>query len=448
MEKCIEELWARIDKKFDEQTANITNAVTSNVMVAIDDRLKSLTDENTQLKTKICTLEEKLSFIEREKRKNNLVVFGIEEIGKTEAELVDYVKETIVESGTYLDSQEINNIYRIGKKVSDKNRPVVISIASTWKKHLILKNRAKLPEGIYIKEDFPKEVLEKRKQLQNQVEEEKKKGNVAFIKYDKLIVKKPTNNIRDKRKREDTGERNDNGKRLINLAFTYNLKIMNSFYKKKHSKKWTWVSPNGQTKNEIDYILTNKPSIFKDLDTVNQLNFNTNHRMMIKNKNEDTIQNKYNTLERELKAISCKINNSKIYKDKIGDEARALMETRKRLIVNRTVNRKEIAELNKEINNKIRKHTARSRLQTIQHHIERTGGTKKALKELRDKTEWIPNLHNKVTATKVSTRPLIIDTATEFYRELYSDTENTNSPLEYKEDEEEVPTILESETGS
>ncbi|CAH2097106.1 unnamed protein product [Euphydryas editha] len=65
---------------------------------------------------------------------------------------------------------------KIGKKELDKNRPVVVSLTTKWKKHMILRNRSNLQEGVYIKEDYPKEIIEKRKQLQLQVEEEKKKG--------------------------------------------------------------------------------------------------------------------------------------------------------------------------------------------------------------------------------------------------------------------------------
>lgn len=40
----------------------------------------------------------------------------------------------------------------------------------------------------YIKEDYPLEVLNKRKELLVQLQEERKAGNRAFLKYDKLIV--------------------------------------------------------------------------------------------------------------------------------------------------------------------------------------------------------------------------------------------------------------------
>ncbi|CAH0714155.1 unnamed protein product, partial [Brenthis ino] len=55
-----------------------------------------------------------------------------------------------------------------------------------------------------------------RKQLQPQLEEERKKGNIAYLKYDKLIVKKPTDKTRDKRKREDSGSPNSSTQKKIN----------------------------------------------------------------------------------------------------------------------------------------------------------------------------------------------------------------------------------------
>lgn len=197
---------AKLDEKLDHQTKLITTSVTQNVMAALDEKLKVISEENAQLKNKISELELKLKLVDKDKRKNNLVFFGIgEEKATTETELVDYIKDIIIEMGVHFEVFEISNIYRIGKKEHDKNRPVVVSLTTTWKKHVILRNRPNLPEGVNIKEDFPKEIIEKRKQLQPQVEEEKKKGNIAFIKYDKLVIKKTRENNREKRKRETSG---------------------------------------------------------------------------------------------------------------------------------------------------------------------------------------------------------------------------------------------------
>ena len=45
--------------------------------------------------------------------------------------------------------------------------------------------------------------------------------------------------------------RNDGGDNLIEFAISNKLKIMNikNIFKKSTSKRWTWKSPGGQTKN-------------------------------------------------------------------------------------------------------------------------------------------------------------------------------------------------------
>lgn len=217
----MEILLAKLDEKLDQQAKLITTSVTQNVMAALDEKLKTITEENAHLKNKISELESKLNIIDKDKRKNNLVFFGIEEgNATTEMDLVDYIKDIIIKMEVHFEAFEINNIYRIGKKEHGKNRPVVVSLTTTWKKHMILRNRSNLPDGVYIKEDYPKEIIEKRKQLQLQAEEEKKKGNIAFIKYDKLIVKKPNDNNREKRKREISGSPKTPPQKKVNACNT------------------------------------------------------------------------------------------------------------------------------------------------------------------------------------------------------------------------------------
>ena len=52
-------------------------------------------------------------------------------------------------------------------------------------------------------------------------------------------------------------ERNDRGDRLLQFAKLNNLYITNTKFKHKPSRKWTWESPDGNTKNMIDMILVN-----------------------------------------------------------------------------------------------------------------------------------------------------------------------------------------------
>lgn len=58
-----------------------------------------------------------------------------------------------------------------------------------------------------------------------------------------------------------TGETNDRGLRLLEFACSHNLTIANTLYPHKLSRRTTWHAPNGETHNQIDYILT--PRRFK-----------------------------------------------------------------------------------------------------------------------------------------------------------------------------------------
>ena len=43
----------------------------------------------------------------------------------------------------------------------------------------------------------------------------------------------------------------------------------------------TWRSPGGNTKNEIDYIMTDKPSMVTDVTVLNRVNIGSDHRMVM-----------------------------------------------------------------------------------------------------------------------------------------------------------------------
>ncbi|GBP18412.1 Craniofacial development protein 2 [Eumeta japonica] len=74
--------------------------------------------------------------------------------------------------------------------------------------------------------------------------------------------------------------RSKNGERLVNFAQENALKILNTKFKRKESKMWTWISPDGKTKNEIDFIMTNKSKYFSNMKVISNFNFNTNHRII------------------------------------------------------------------------------------------------------------------------------------------------------------------------
>ena len=56
---------------------------------------------------------------------------------------------------------------------------------------------------------------------------------------------------------------------------------MNTQFQKKAGRRWTWRSPDGNTKNEIDYIMTDKPSMVTDVTVINRVNIGSDHTMVI-----------------------------------------------------------------------------------------------------------------------------------------------------------------------
>lgn len=50
------------------------------------------------------------------------------------------------------------------------------------------------------------------------------------------------------------------------------------FKKKKPQRNWTWISPNGKTRNEIDFILSNERAIIKDVTVLNRVTTGSDHK--------------------------------------------------------------------------------------------------------------------------------------------------------------------------
>ncbi|KAJ0169495.1 hypothetical protein K1T71_015082 [Dendrolimus kikuchii] len=76
------------------------------------------------------------------------------------------------------------------------------------------------------------------------------------------------------------GRRNHRGQMLVNFLEMQGLFLMNSFYKKKLQRRWTWQSPDTVTKNEIDFIMADKKHIFRDVSVVNRFNTGSDHRLV------------------------------------------------------------------------------------------------------------------------------------------------------------------------
>ncbi|XP_057654761.1 uncharacterized protein LOC130893016 [Diorhabda carinulata] len=72
--------------------------------------------------------------------------------------------------------------------------------------------------------------------------------------------------------------RNERGQTLIDFLHNQKLYVMNSFFQKKLHIQWTWVNPNGRTKNEIDFFITTRKRFVTDVTVLNKFGIGSDHR--------------------------------------------------------------------------------------------------------------------------------------------------------------------------
>ncbi len=152
--------------------------------------------------------------------------------------------------------------------------------------------------------------------------------NIKTNKKHQLIVMGDFNSQIGKRENEEGevmgpytyGQRNERGQKLIRFCQSMSLKIVNTFFKKRYGRRWTWISPNAIYKNQIDYMLVPSQSNFiKNFDVLQSFRFQSDHRVLTcsfplkgwryTSNNEKNIKNEAN--------IS--ITNSNIYKKNLNE---------------------------------------------------------------------------------------------------------------------------------
>lgn len=203
MEDQFELLFAKMKNEMQKQTIELKESITNNIMEKLDEKLQPIISENRNLKIKLEKLEKEMEITKRGNKQKNIVIFGVKEDETSTKVLIQKVKEIFKNDlDIQFEDNEINKIHRIGKKSSEKARPILFSFVNEWKKNEVMKMKKKLKD-VYITEDYTKEVLEKRKLLQAQLIEERSKGNIAYLKFDELIIKGKNDNMnKEKRKRE------------------------------------------------------------------------------------------------------------------------------------------------------------------------------------------------------------------------------------------------------
>ncbi|CAH2109122.1 unnamed protein product [Euphydryas editha] len=189
------------------------------IINSLNEKFNHLELKNDLLEKKIEEQSNKIKNLERQFRRRNLVLFGVEESEKSYDELERLVTNII---NTYIriscDTSNIEAVRRLGKK-GEKVRPIVITFNTLGFKIKIQKNKHHLKNtSYYLKEDYPFEILNKRKELKVQLQKEKDAGNTAFLKYDKIIIsnKKQPQKESSKRNLSESPETPHAGSKMFN----------------------------------------------------------------------------------------------------------------------------------------------------------------------------------------------------------------------------------------
>ena len=75
----------------------------------------------------------------------------------------------------------------------------------------------------------------------------------------------------------------DGVERLLNFCAMNNFAVMNTVSKQRKSRLVTWISPNGRTKNQIDYILVpiDQKGLIKKCRVFNSVDINSDHSLLM-----------------------------------------------------------------------------------------------------------------------------------------------------------------------
>ena len=79
------------------------------------------------------------------------------------------------------------------------------------------------------------------------------------------------------------GERNERGHLLVEFAMSNQLAIKNTMFQKHPRRLYTWTSPDGKTKNKIDYIMIEKrwSSSIQNVTTKRDADCDTDHELLV-----------------------------------------------------------------------------------------------------------------------------------------------------------------------
>lgn len=192
MEEMLREIKEKLDRmeERDKRTENKLDGLQKEIQT-IKAANEQLTKENRYLKLKITQQERSLEETNREIKKKNIIIHGLEDQEmESELQLSEKIRVVLRDMGIKIEMEkEIVETRRLGKYRTGKTRPILAELRKWEKKMEILKGTNNLRgKNIYIEEDYSKAMQEIRKQLIKHRNKIRTQGHHVLLRYNKLII--------------------------------------------------------------------------------------------------------------------------------------------------------------------------------------------------------------------------------------------------------------------
>ncbi|KAK2190063.1 hypothetical protein NP493_90g01013 [Ridgeia piscesae] len=160
------------------------------------DRLTNTTKDVERVTCAQSEMEDGMDYVENQICRNNLRIDGVAEVAaETWADTEAIVRKTFA-AGMHLPEDQANTIrveraHRTGaSNSSGRPKTVVVTFESYEDRDTILQTARKQKScGIFANEDLSHRVNERRKELMPKLREARENGKMAYLVYDRLVVK-------------------------------------------------------------------------------------------------------------------------------------------------------------------------------------------------------------------------------------------------------------------
>ena len=151
--------------------------------------------ENEKLTKQVKDLEEKVSYLEGQSKRNNLLFHGVPEQkdetwNECEVAMRKILEEKLGMEEAWDESDiAIERAHHVGKFTKDKIRPIVVKFANCMHRSLVFMNKSKLQGSTYrIQKQFSDKITQEKRRFQPLIEKAIGKGKHFYVRYKKLLI--------------------------------------------------------------------------------------------------------------------------------------------------------------------------------------------------------------------------------------------------------------------